>query len=103
MYNETKVKGEESGSKHEETQNKLRVMEAKLEEMTNFKMMKPPCPVCLEEMSGNTKIAQCNNGHLLCWSCKEKMDNNNCPSCRLPVDGRAFGMENILRFLFGFD
>ena len=82
MYNETKVKEEESGSKLEGTKNKLRlrVMETKHEELRNLKMMKPPCPICLEEMSGNTRIAQCNNGHLLCWSCKVKMDSNNCPS-----------------------
>ena len=90
-------------SKHEKTKNKLRVMETELEELRNLQMMKSPCAICLEEMSGTTRIAQCNNGHLLCWSCKEKMDNNNCPSCRLPLDGRAFGMENYLRSLFGFD
>ena len=67
------------------------------------KVKKPACPICFEEMSGSTKIAQCNNGHLLCWSCKEKMKSNKCPSCRLPVDGRAFGMESYLRSLFGFD
>ena len=84
-------------------------METKLEELknlnNNIRMKRPPCPICFEKMSGNSKIAiaQCNNGHLLCWICKEKMMNNNdCPSCGLPVDGRAFGMESYLRSLFGF-
>ena len=91
LYTEAKVKAEESKTK-------LDMIETKQE-----KVKKPPCPICFEEMSGFTKIAQCNNGHLLCWSCKEKMKSNKCPSCRLPVDGRAFGMESYLRSLFGFD
>ena len=91
LYTEAKVKAEESKTK-------LDMIETKQE-----KVKKPPCPICFEEMSGSTKIAQCNNGHLLCWSCKEKMKSNKCPSCRLPVDGRAFGMESYLRSLFGFD
>ena len=72
---------------------KLAIMETKLEAFQNLqlhnnhKMKKPPCPICFEEMSSNTKIAQCHNGHLVCWSCKEKMNNKDCPSCGLPMDG----------------
>ena len=90
----------------EETKTKLVRMEASVEELqntinnNNSKAKKPPCPVCFEEMSHDTKIAQCLNGHHLCWGCKEKMSKNDCPSCGLPVDGRAFGMESYLRSLF---
>ena len=101
MYKESKMK-------FEETKVELALMRAKLEEFernnNRGKLRKPECPICFEEMSPDTKIAQCINGHLLCWSCKEKMNNNNCPSCRLPLDGRTFGkLENYLRSLFGFD
>ena len=90
----------------EVAKNKLALMETKVEELQNvnnnsYKLKKPPCPVCFEEMSRETKIAQCLNGHHLCWGCKEKLSKNECPSCGLPVDGRAFGMESYLRSLFG--
>jgi len=89
----------------EEAKTKLARMAASVEELQNTnnnnpKAKKPPCPVCFEEMSHDTKIAQCLNGHHLCWECKEKLHKNNCPSCGLPVDGRAFGMESYLRSLF---
>ena len=94
LFNETK-----------ESKTKLALMETKMEELQNLfnnnKVKKPTCPVCFEEMSYDTKIAQCLNGHHVCWSCKEKMLKNDCPSCGLPVDGRAFGMESYLRSLFG--
>ena len=66
---------------------------------------KPECPVCFEEMTSTTRIAQCLSGHHLCWNCKEKMssqgtDTAECPTCMLPVNGRAFGMENYLKTLF---
>ena len=91
---------------YHDSKTKLALIETKLEEMqyhlnNNNNVKKPPCPVCFDEMSYNTKIAQCLNGHHVCWSCKEKMLKNDCPSCGLPVDGRAFGMESYLRSLFG--
>ena len=96
MYKESKMK-------FEETKVELALMRAKLEEFernnNRGKLRKPECPICFEEMSPDTKIAQCINGHLLCWSCKEKMEKNKCPSCGLPVKGRAFGLENYLRSL----
>jgi len=67
----------------------------------NNNVAKPRCPICLDEMSPNTKIAQCLSGHLLCWSCKEKMGDKECAFCEQPVNGRAFGMEAYLRTLFG--
>ena len=91
--------------KAEESKTKLAVKETK--QLTNLncqchmkKVKKPQCPICFEEMLGSTNIAQCNNGHLLCWSCKKKMKSNKCPSCRLPVDGRAFGIENLFEISF---
>ena len=67
----------------------------------NNNVAKPRCPICLEEMSPDTKIAQCLSGHLLCWGCKEKMGDKECAFCEQPVNGRAFGMEAYLRTLFG--
>ena len=60
----------------------------------------PECPICLEPMIRDTKIAQCLSGHLLCWSCKDKLESKKCPSCNLPVNGRCFGMENYIKTLF---
>ena len=94
-YYEMKEKLDETQANLDETRWKLILMETKLEDLecnNNNKLKKPRCPICFEEMSSNTNIAQCHNGHLLCWSCKEKISNKNCPSCGLPVDGRAFGM-----------
>ena len=90
----------------DDLKSKLASMETKMEELqnlnnNNIKVKKPPCPVCFEEMSYSTKIAQCINGHHICWGCKEKLEKNECPSCGLPVGGRAFGMETYLRSIFG--
>ena len=60
----------------------------------------PECPVCFEPLSRSPKIAQCVLGHLLCWNCKQRPELEDCPSCRGPVCGRAFGMENYLKTLF---
>ena len=75
----------------------------KIEDNTNKNnnIAKPRCPICFDEMSPNTKIAQCISGHLLCWSCKEKMEDKECAFCEEPVNGRAFGMEAYLRTIFG--
>ena len=67
----------------------------------NNNTVKPRCPTCFEEMSSKSKIAQCISGHLLCWSCKERLGERNCAFCDQPVNGRAFGMENYLRSIFG--
>ena len=75
----------------------------KIEDNTNKNnnIAKPRCPICFDEMSPSTKIAQCISGHLLCWSCKEKMGDKECAFCEEPVNGRAFGMEAYLRTIFG--
>lgn len=80
-------------------------MESTLEDLpvfkkTAFKLKKPPCPICCEDMSHETKIAQCINGHHVCWTCKEKMIRKKCSMCGLPLDGRAFSMETYLKSLF---
>ena len=59
---------------------------------------KPECPVCFDEMTTETRIAQCLSGHYLCWGCKANIQE--CPSCKLPVDGRAIGMEQYIKTLF---
>ena len=85
----------------EESNMKLTKLEAKIDELEKGrKMKKPNCPICFEEMLPDAKIAQCISGHLICWSCKEKMVKNDCPSCGQPVNGRAFGMESYLKYLF---
>ena len=74
-------------------------IEAQSTKNNNGNVVKPKCPICFEEMS--TKIAQCISGHLLCWSCKEKMEDQECAFCDQPVNGRAYGMEAYLRTIFG--
>ena len=64
-------------------------------------MKKPQCPICFEDMTSETKIAQCIFGHLLCWDCMGKLKGKNCSFCDQPVNGRAFGMETYLRSVFG--
>ena len=105
-YNNAKVRYDETKTQLDETKRMLAEMKTKMEELqinnnNNNKLKKPPCPICFEEMSNNTKIAQCINGHHMCWDCKKKMMKNDCPSCGQPVDGRAFGMESYLMSLFG--
>ena len=60
----------------------------------------PECPVCFEPLNKSPKIAQCVLGHLLCWNCKQRLELEDCPTCKGPVCGRAFGMENYLKTLF---
>ena len=84
---------------------RLRSVEAKVDGkldklLENRKITKPRCPICFEKMTANTKIAQCINGHHLCWGCKERLEKKVCPSCAKPVNGRAFGMESYLRTIF---
>ena len=105
LMKETSVKFAQLEAKYtvsqEESNVKFAQLEAKIDELEKGrKMKKPNCPVCYEEMSPNAKIAQCISGHLICWSCNEKMVKIDCPSCGQPVNGRAFGMESYLKYLF---
>jgi len=63
----------------------------------------PECPVCSNELGLDVKIAQCPSGHLLCWTCKERMSVpqciTQCPSCQAPVVNRAHGMESYIKTL----
>ena len=47
------------------------------------------CTVCLEVPNTETKILQCNNGHLFCQTCYFKL--SKCPACRLRL---ASDIEN---------
>lgn len=50
------------------------------------------CPVCFDTM--RRPIAQCRNGHLLCFSCQRRV--SECPTCRGPLsDVRALAMEHM--------
>jgi len=94
MYHENKEKFAENNDKIvevmnnlNETKEKLSLLGRKFEDFksNNNNLKRPRCPICLEEMTSNTKIAQCISGHHLCWSCKGKMVKNECPSCGQPV------------------
>ena len=63
------------------------------------KIRLPECPVCLHDMGPGVKIAQCPSGHLLCWTCKEKLPSPQCPTCQEPVNNRAHGMESYIKTL----
>lgn len=59
------------------------------------------CPVCWEPMAPPMRIWQCPANHLICNSCKTKMHNNLCPTCRWQeITGRAVTVEKIARSLF---
>ena len=62
----------------------------------------PECPVCLTDMGPGVKIVQCSSGHLLCWTCKEKLSSPQCPTCQEPVNNRAHGMENYIMTLLQY-
>ena len=59
LFHETNNKFKESKANQVELKAKLAMMETKLEELQNpnGKVKKPPCPICFEEMSYDTKIA----------------------------------------------
>lgn len=76
-------------------QNKIKILENKIN-----KFKKPICQICYAEMTCDTKIAQCINGHLICFDCKHNLSNKKCAYCNKCINGRAFGMEIYLRALF---
>ena len=99
--NECKRKQDETNAELVDAKTKLAKMDVNLEEAkTKIKDIrnakKPPCPICFEEMSHETKIAQCYNGHFVCWTCKERMIKKDCPSCGLPVNGEFFTLSIFL-------
>ena len=60
----------------------------------------PECPICLEDMTQDSRIMQCSAGHLICGGCHDRMEAKRCPSCKKPIIGRCHGMETYLRSLF---
>ena len=72
-------------------------------EATAQKVQQPPypeCPICLENITHETKIMQCGLGHLLCQKCFDRLDYSSCPSCGKAITGRCHGMETYLKTLF---
>lgn len=60
----------------------------------------PECPICMENMTQNTRIMQCSAGHLICGGCDDKLHPKICPTCKNGIIGRCHGMESYLRTLF---
>lgn len=59
------------------------------------------CPICLNEMRPPLRIWMCSSTHVICENCKNKLENDICPTCRSsPVSIRAFFAENMARSLF---
>ena len=56
----------------------------------------PECPVCYLPLIPPKKIFQCNNGHLVCETCKAQPQVAKCPTCRETFMGRATAMEHFL-------
>ena len=64
---------------------------------------RPQCLYCLGDFNVNTKIAQCINGHLICFQCKERSNTGKCGLCKEPMEGRAFSMERHIENLNKID
>ena len=60
----------------------------------------PECPICLEDMTHETRIMQCYGGHPMCGVCHDKLEPKICPTCKMGMIGRMHGMESYLRTLF---
>ena len=60
----------------------------------------PECPICLENMTHDTRIMQCGLGHLICQKCFDRLDYSSCPTCSKAITGRCHGMETYLKTLF---
>merc|ERR1712142_1156769 len=58
----------------------------------------PECPVCLKKMSPPVKIFNCDNGHLICSSCRSRMKEAKC-YCGALYRGRATAVEHIIQQL----
>ena len=53
------------------------------------------CPVCLE-VPTSTPIYRCDNGHILCKECRNKL--KTCPECRIRLGNkRCLTSEKIVR------
>ena len=65
-----------------------------------MKLIYPECPICLEDMTHETRIMQCYSGHPMCGVCHNKLKTKLCPTCKMGMIGRNHGMESYLRTLF---
>ena len=72
-----------------------------LRQVTRDRLMDvcPECPVCLETITLDEPIFQCEAGHLLCAPCLNSLVTEICPTCRGKIKGRALVFEKILRGL----
>ena len=65
-------------------------LEAKLREQLE-------CPVCLT-IPNTGPVFQCNNGHLICCHCRERLVT--CPVCRVPLGySRNLTSEKLISIL----
>lgn len=69
-------------------------------ETSSGKLPYPECPICLENMTPETRIMQCGLGHFLCQECFDRLDYSSCPTCSKAITGRCHGMETYLKTLF---
>ena len=60
----------------------------------------PECPICLENITQDSRIMQCSAGHLICGGCHDQLEVKICPSCKKSIMGRCHGMESYLKSLF---
>jgi len=59
------------------------------------------CPVCMEPMKPPTRIWMCSSSHIICESCKDKIEGTLCPTCKTEtVTMRAIIVEQIARTIF---
>jgi len=59
------------------------------------------CPVCTEFMKPPTRIWMCSSSHIMCESCKDKIEGRLCPTCRTErVTMRALFAEKFARSIF---
>merc|ERR1719347_302042 len=67
---------------------------------TPSSLLVPECPVCMEKMKPPLKIFNCDNGHLICSSCRPRITEGQC-HCRALYRGRATAMEQIIKQMLG--
>ena len=103
-YQKLSKKCDKSTAMIKTLQENMKKLELEMKQINRKRIPLPECPVCFNEMGPDVRIGQCPSGHLLCWTCKERMSSPQqtaiCPSCKAPVTHRAYGMENYIKTLF---
>ena len=61
------------------------------------------CPVCGIWMLPPSPIYQCEDGHVLCYKCKNLPDMKECPTCMAQIVGRNTLVENVAAIVFSKD